>query len=1239
MRAVVTKKDVAKVVAPSRAPETSPAAFTVSPLHSSSATVAPQLRLIAENENAEAIRVYRHPDSSESLSTSSLLVSTPQDAAEREAGATASKVTRMAVPDGSVAYVNTGSGQVFRLLKNSETPEPFQIKERPQTIATAALTIPLVKRKPVDYRIQLQPERRPAATAGAAARIQSSMAAGAPLPLGVRHFMEPRFGADFSNVRIHTDDKAAALNRQLSARAFTVSNHVFFSQGSFQPASDQGRELIAHELTHTIQQGAAVQRDAIEPSDAVKVSHRSSPMVERAEIATVHGRTAGPQVQQQNIFSRGASWLGERASAVLEWAEDHAWGLIERVAPSLVPIIRRGPEGILEWLKEALSNALGTVVKALTAPVRGITGVVASVSGHLSRLVSWMQDAYARISRRDCGPVAQAAEKIEQVFSEIASPVLDRIKTLTGGVRQVFTSINDRFIAPAGDFLRSAGGAAWQRIQEFASSVWEMALPVRRLAARAWTWVKNRLGIGEGAEGQNGLLQWIESKASLAWDWVKARIEPIKRPLMIAGGVLLMLSPAGPFIALGAGVAGLIMGIRYLRQMRTPGFIVHMRQVLHGQIIPGIQSAIGTVTGALSRAAAFVTGKLDELTGGMASLVGAVGSSILRFAVSAVNWIAEQFRALAGWAHEKLTALVAAVRSAFTAVVTFLQPVFDVLGRIISIVANPFGIMGLLAGAAWRLMPECFKGPIINFIIRILLGVVRAIPGSPLLGLVWPFLRAGLIGFLERALSFDTNRKVQIADRFARLATGGAGSFILGYVRGLLLGLWDGISGPFVLLWDIAELVGGILRWMGRALATITDPAVDVGRRLLEGIRSAWETIKSDILPAVRNFLSGPSDPMRIINFIRDLLNSIVQAARSAGGRVFESLMEFLSLGDRELGHALGRFAGNILFEVLLTILTAGGYGAKPIIQRLVRWVTSAVGRVAEFAAEIGRHFPRIVGAIESVGAFARTNPAMQRIVGAVKGLLNRLAAFLRSMYGIGGTAERAAGTAERTAGRVERGAGTAERAAGRVERGAGTAEREVAAAERGAQRTGRETAEEIAERPAALLAARAITDANDAIDAPVFVLLRELMVLKRTFRWIRTFEARPVGIPGPVTVFMIASTTEIKRNYTGVNPFDAFGQARDAARQAAELGSDAVPFVQEIGPHAGRVTGMRSPDGLRGWRIDFDPRDPTKGFHINWWVRTTGKRSAGGWRSGANVVVGGTEDIFLQILARFPSR
>lgn len=90
---------------------------------------------------------------------------------------------------------------------------------------------------------------------------------GSPLPIQARGFYEPRFGVDFSGVRIHHDQRAAYLARSISARAFTYRNNIYFNQGEYQPQSATGRHLLAHELVHVLQQAlgngtSTLQRDA-----------------------------------------------------------------------------------------------------------------------------------------------------------------------------------------------------------------------------------------------------------------------------------------------------------------------------------------------------------------------------------------------------------------------------------------------------------------------------------------------------------------------------------------------------------------------------------------------------------------------------------------------------------------------------------------------------------------------------------------------------------------------------------------------------------------------------------------------------------------------------------------------------------------------------------------------------------------------------------------------------------------
>ncbi len=78
---------------------------------------------------------------------------------------------------------------------------------------------------------------------------------GRPLDAGTRAFMEPRFGHDFSNVRVHTDARAAESARAVNALAYTVGRDVVFGRGQYMPGTMEGMRLMAHELTHVVQQG------------------------------------------------------------------------------------------------------------------------------------------------------------------------------------------------------------------------------------------------------------------------------------------------------------------------------------------------------------------------------------------------------------------------------------------------------------------------------------------------------------------------------------------------------------------------------------------------------------------------------------------------------------------------------------------------------------------------------------------------------------------------------------------------------------------------------------------------------------------------------------------------------------------------------------------------------------------------------------------------------------------------
>jgi len=107
------------------------------------------------------------------------------------------------------------------------------------------------------------PHQTPPVSPPVEAAISGSLAGGSPLPGALRDFYEPRFGQDFSGVRLHMDAQAAGAAQTVQARAFTLGHHIVLGSGEYAPETEKGRKLLAHELTHVVQQRAGMAPPAI----------------------------------------------------------------------------------------------------------------------------------------------------------------------------------------------------------------------------------------------------------------------------------------------------------------------------------------------------------------------------------------------------------------------------------------------------------------------------------------------------------------------------------------------------------------------------------------------------------------------------------------------------------------------------------------------------------------------------------------------------------------------------------------------------------------------------------------------------------------------------------------------------------------------------------------------------------------------------------------------------------------
>ena len=254
-------------------------------------------------------RIQAHTDVPKTIQTK-LIISQPNDRYEQEADRVAEQVMRMPEP---------------RLQRQVE-PEEEEEEETLQTKPLANQITPLIQR-----RIEPEEEEEPIQakqTNGQTLRmspilqtqIHSLRGGGQPLSPSLRNFFEPRFGHDFSQVRVHTDAKATESARAVNARAFTIGRDVVFGAGRYAPETSKGGGLLAHELTHVVQQNGGIRGIEIRRESSIQPRKNLRGVVsERYQKSVGHGiiqrtvelhvnlRHAGRQRQRVKVYNSGGS--------------------------------------------------------------------------------------------------------------------------------------------------------------------------------------------------------------------------------------------------------------------------------------------------------------------------------------------------------------------------------------------------------------------------------------------------------------------------------------------------------------------------------------------------------------------------------------------------------------------------------------------------------------------------------------------------------------------------------------------------------------------------------------------------------------------------------------------------------------------------------------------------------------------------------------------------------------------
>ncbi|NEO31320.1 MAG: DUF4157 domain-containing protein [Symploca sp. SIO3C6] len=227
-----------------------------------------------------------------------LKVGKPNDIYEQEANRVADSVMRMPTPqvqpqEEEEEALQTQPQAITPLIQQQaeeeeETAQTLQRQTDEEEEAVQMLQPQPNEEEETAQTLQTQPEEEefqakavssetPEIDHRLESQIQSVRGSGQPLAASVRTFMEPRFGYDFSSVKVHNDSQAAHFSRSLNAQAFTIGRDIFFDTGRYEPNTTSGQHLLAHELTHTVQQQPqasrmVVQRRETTPSNSPRTS-------------------------------------------------------------------------------------------------------------------------------------------------------------------------------------------------------------------------------------------------------------------------------------------------------------------------------------------------------------------------------------------------------------------------------------------------------------------------------------------------------------------------------------------------------------------------------------------------------------------------------------------------------------------------------------------------------------------------------------------------------------------------------------------------------------------------------------------------------------------------------------------------------------------------------------------------------------------------------------------------------
>ncbi|MEN2399244.1 DUF4157 domain-containing protein [Flavobacterium sp. MC2016-06] len=311
------------------------------------------------------------------------------------------------------------------LIQQKKTEEEVQTKEEEE-----------IQKKEDEKEVQMSAaaDANPSDTSNLESTLNSSKGGGAPLSGKVKNEMESGFGTDFSNVRIHNNSTAVQMNKQLGSQAFATGNNIYFNEGKYNPSSQEGKHLLAHELTHTVQQGAAIRK---KPEQV----------------------TPAPEMIQGSFLDLLPNWIIDEARHIPGYT---LFTVIVGYDPLRQIDVERTPINLVEGLMGLIPFGTAIFDKLqeygiLQQVFDWVQGKLGEIGLTIDSILKMVEDVWDEVSF----PYTDIIDLIVEKFNEL----VNRVKTFVNAtVDQVITWIKEALIDVAEPIL--AENKAWSLIKK-----------------------------------------------------------------------------------------------------------------------------------------------------------------------------------------------------------------------------------------------------------------------------------------------------------------------------------------------------------------------------------------------------------------------------------------------------------------------------------------------------------------------------------------------------------------------------------------------------------------------------------------------------------------------------------------------------------------------------------------------------------------------------------------------------